>query len=336
VGAPRGRPVASAGRRCAPLAGRGRLVCTPGRRAWPDGALGETHEFLHALYQHVLYERLAPAERSRLHRAIGNRLEAAHAGDPGAIAAVLASHFERSGDWSRAVAHHLAAVAGAKARLADREVATHCEAVLGLLDRLPATAERQQLEIACSVDLALSLLAVRGYAAPEVEPLFVRARDRAVALALPQFEIVSRSGLYTFHAMGGDQRRAVALAADLRAMAERFPIPLVTLISHTALACAHYHLGDLVLARDEVERARVAWQPELPRLQVDLKVAFLGIGTLVLQQLGDAAAAEAWSAQGVAYASALNDPLNVAYAWNLTSQYRMLADDRAGAMAWAD
>jgi adenylate cyclase len=65
-------------------------------------------------------------------------------------------------------------------------------------------------------------------------------------------------------------------------------------------------------------------------------VLCLGIGTLVLQQLGDSATAEAWSAEGVAYASALSDPLNVAHAWSLMAQYRMWADDRAGAIAWAD
>jgi tetratricopeptide (TPR) repeat protein len=171
---------------------------------------------------------------------------------------------------------------------------------------------------------------------PEAEPIFARVRDRAVELGLPQFEIIGRGGLYTLHAMHGDQRRALELAGDLRAMAERFPIPLFTLISHTALACAHYNLGNLVLARDQFERARAMWQPELPRLQLDQKVLCLGIGTLVLQQLGDTTAAEAWSAEAVAYASALSDLLNVAHAWSLVAQYRMWADDRAGAIAWAD
>src|SRR5262245_45880171 len=329
-------PVAMVERTCAALAERGQLVCTTGTTAWPDGSLGGTYEFLHALYQHVLYERLAPAERSRLHRAIGSRLEAAHAGDPGAIAAVLASHFERGGDWARAVAHHRAAVAGAKARLADREVVTHCEAVLGLLDRLSDSAERQELEITCSIDLGLSLLTVRGAGTPEIEPIFARARDRAVELGLPQFEIIGRGGVYTLRALDGDQRCALELAGDLGAMAERFPIPLFTLIGHTALACAHYNVGHLLLARDQFERARTMWQPELPRLQLDQKVLCLGIGTLVLQQLGDTTAAEAWSAEGVAYASALSDPLNVAHAWTLMAHYRMWADDRAGAIAWAD
>src|SRR4029453_6839963 len=50
------QPVAVVERMCAGLAERGQLVCTTGTTAWPDGALGGTYEFLHALYQHVLYQ----------------------------------------------------------------------------------------------------------------------------------------------------------------------------------------------------------------------------------------------------------------------------------------
>jgi tetratricopeptide (TPR) repeat protein len=74
----------------------------------------------------------------------------------------------------------------------------------------------------------------------------------------------------------------------------------------------------------------------LSRLQLDQKNLFLGIGTLVLHQLGETAVADVWSAEAVAYARDLEDPLNVAHAYNLVSQYRSLAGDRPGTIAWAD
>src|SRR5262249_6926848 len=175
---------------------------------------------------------------------IGERLEAGHAGDPGPVAATLATHFERSSDWRRAVLHHLTAVTAAKAPLADREVAAHCQAVLGLLEGRPALAEREQTEMACCLDRGLSLLAVEGYGAPEVELRFARARDLAVRLQLPQVEIFALGGLYTFHVMGGDQRRAHELAGDLMALAERFPAPLFTTIGNTTLAAADNNHGN--------------------------------------------------------------------------------------------
>jgi len=336
VAAAIGQPVPAVERICARLAELGQLVCTTGMTAWPDGSLGGTYEFLHAFYQEVLYRRLAPSERSRLHCAIGERLEAGHAGDPGAVAATLATHFERSSDWRRAVLHHLAAVTAAKARLADREVAAHCQAVLGLLERLPAWAEREQTEMACCLDRGLSLLAVQGYGAPEVELRFARARDLAIRLQLPQVEILALGGLYTFHVMGGDQRRARELAGDLMALAERFPVPLFTTIGYTTLAAAEYNIGNLLVARDHFAAARAACPPDMPRLQLDPQVLFLSLNALVLQQLGDTAGAEAWSRDALAYATGRDDPVNLAYTYVLTSQFRALADDRPGTIAWAD
>jgi tetratricopeptide (TPR) repeat protein len=136
--------------------------------------------------------------------------------------------------------------------------------------------------------------------------------------------------------MHGDQRRALELAGDLLAMAERFPIPLFVTIGHTTLGCAHYNLGNLQHARAHFERAEAAWEPGFPRLQLDQKMLFLGIGTLVLHQLGDTPAADARAAETIAYADALADPLNTAHGYHLVAQYRALALDRPGAIAWAD
>lgn len=329
-------PVEAVERICAGLAARGQLVCTAGTVSWPDGSFAGSYEFLHGLFQTVLYQDLAPAERSRLHRVIAERLETGYGSEATRVAAAIASHFERGGDWPRAVRHHLAAAAAAKDRFAEREVVAHCEAILSLLPRLPASRERDGIEMACSLDLGASLLAVRGYGVPEVEPHFVRARDLAVRLEVPPTEILARGGLFTYHVMRGDHRRAVELAGDLLAMADRFPIPLFVMIGRTTLGSARYNLGHLLEAREHFARARAAWEPGFPRLQLDQKVLFLGIGALVLHQLGETQAADALGAELIAYAAQLDDPLNVAHAYHLVCQYRALAGDRDGAAEWAD
>jgi tetratricopeptide (TPR) repeat protein len=330
------QPVETVEAICARLAEHGQLVCTTGTTSWPDGSLGGTYEFLHGLHRTVLYQHLAPAERARLHRALGERIETGYATDTAVVAAALASHFERGSDWARAVQHRLTAISAAKGRFADREVVLHCRAVLEILPNLPASAERDRLEMVCSLDLGVSLLAVRGYGTPEVEPLFVHARDLALRLELPQVEILARGGLFTFHVMHGNQRRAVELAGDLLAMADRFPISLFVMIGHTTLGCAHYNIGNVVEARDHFEQARAAWEPGFPRLQLDQKMLFLTIGTLVHHQLGDTAQADAWNAEAMAYAADLDDPLNVAHAYHLASEYRAMAGDRPRAIEWAD
>lgn len=336
VAAGAGRARRDVERLCAGLAEREQLIATAGTTQWPDGSVGGSYEFLHDVHREVLYGRLTPAERGRLHRAIGARLEAGYASRPESVAAVLASHFERGGDWARAVRWHRAAADAAKARLAEREVVAHCEAVIELLPRLPGGDERKRTEMVCALELGASLLAVRGYSAPEVEGLFARARDLACSLELPYVEMMARGGLFTYHVMHGDQRRALELAGDLLAVAERHPNPLFTMIAHTTLGSAHNARGHLKLAHQHFVRARAAWQPGFPRLQLDQKVLFLGIGALVLQQLGEIGVAEAWLRDLLEYAEPLDDPLNTAHAFKLAAEYHCLGGDFPAADVWAE
>jgi predicted ATPase len=49
--------------RCARLARRGLFVQPHGATDWPDGTVAARYAFLHALYAHVLYERLPAGQR---------------------------------------------------------------------------------------------------------------------------------------------------------------------------------------------------------------------------------------------------------------------------------
>jgi predicted ATPase/DNA-binding winged helix-turn-helix (wHTH) protein len=63
-----------------------------------DGSATERYEFVHALYRQVLYDRQSPGRRARLHRQIGERLEAMHAQRMEKVVPELAYHFERAAD----------------------------------------------------------------------------------------------------------------------------------------------------------------------------------------------------------------------------------------------
>ncbi len=322
--------------RCAKLAARGQTVCAAGTTRWPDGSTGGTYTFLHGLHRDTVYNRLAPAERERLHRAVGECLERGWMQTPASVAAVLARHFRCASDWSKAVQHHLAAVDASKLRLADREVLVHCEAVMSLLPRLPPSPERDRIEMVCSLELATSLIIARGYGTPEIRPLVVRARDLARGLELLQVEFMALAGLYMFEAMGGDQRRVLELAADMLAMVDRFPLPLVVVMGHGAFGTAHYNVGNLVAARTHLETARAAWRPSIPKIRVDTRVLFLGTGALVLQQLGDTPEADAWISALIEVSRERLDPLNAVGALRAVSTYRHWAGDREDALVWAD
>jgi hypothetical protein len=98
------------------------------RIRWVDGTVSGRYGFLHEFYREVIYGRIPPTLRSRLHRRLGERLEAGHVGSTALVAAELAIHFERGRDYARAVRYLNQAADNAIGRFANREA-------LGYLDR---------------------------------------------------------------------------------------------------------------------------------------------------------------------------------------------------------
>ena len=90
-------------RLCETLAKRGQFLRAEGLAEWPDGTVGTHYRFIHALYQEVLYERIAPGRRIRLHRRIGERIEAAYGEQTAQMAVELAVHFDHGRETQRAV-----------------------------------------------------------------------------------------------------------------------------------------------------------------------------------------------------------------------------------------
>jgi predicted ATPase len=65
----------------------------------------------------------------------------------------------------------------ASERSAHVEAISHLRTGLALLQTLPETPERTQREVDMHITLGASLIATKGYAAPEVEQTYTRARQ---------------------------------------------------------------------------------------------------------------------------------------------------------------
>jgi DNA-binding SARP family transcriptional activator len=86
------------------------------------------YSFAHALVRHTIYEQLSSARRMRLHRQLGDALEAL--GNPEAHVQELAHHFMRAaadGQSAKAADYALAAGRSATSRLGHEEAAAHYE-----------------------------------------------------------------------------------------------------------------------------------------------------------------------------------------------------------------
>jgi predicted ATPase len=126
---------------------------------------------------------------------------------------------------------------------------------LDLLVRTPEGRERDRRELELQLALGPALIMTRGYAAPEVEHIYARARALARGLAeIPQL-ILASVGALGFHLVRGDQRAAQATAEELLAIALQVGNPGLLVEAHFALGVSLHYRGRFDDAREHLQRS---------------------------------------------------------------------------------
>jgi DNA-binding winged helix-turn-helix (wHTH) protein len=127
------------------LAKRHQVIRPAGFRDYKTGP-SPCYEFVHVLYRDVLYKRIGPARRRKLHQSVAENGEALHAVLEADVAAEGAYQFEQGGDWLRAVKYLLLAADTAGRRFEPKQAAAILEHALELAKKIPE-AERAHSEI---------------------------------------------------------------------------------------------------------------------------------------------------------------------------------------------
>ena len=169
------RPLSEVESCCARLSRQQQFIYSCGTREWPDGTVAARFNFQHSLYREVLYNRIAPGRRTKLHERIAAREEAAHGEQVGEVAAQLANHYGLCGNKAKALKYREIAGQQAERRFAYAESVSHFTAGLELLKRLPENEARVRQELALQIALAQSLAASRGLGVPETARVLLRA-----------------------------------------------------------------------------------------------------------------------------------------------------------------
>jgi DNA-binding winged helix-turn-helix (wHTH) protein/tetratricopeptide (TPR) repeat protein len=237
-------------RRFAALARHGRFLRATGPVAWPDGTVSAGFAFVHDLHRAVLYDRVPAGRRTRLHAAVAGRLERAYGLEAQTHAAELATQFLHGHDHAGAVRYLQAAAEQALSRSAYREALQHLELLLAALARLPEGGQRDQAELAARIALGPVLIVTRGFASPEAEAAFVRARELCEALARPRELAVVLHGLAAVNEFRARYHVSQELLEQVLALGEGELI----VEAHELLACSTFHQGAAARAVGYAER----------------------------------------------------------------------------------
>jgi DNA-binding winged helix-turn-helix (wHTH) protein len=129
------------------LARRHQIIRPAGFRNYRNGT-SPCYEFVHVLYRQVLYRRIGPARRRKLHRSVAENGEALHIIREADVAAELAYQFEEGGDWPRAVKYLLSEADTAGRRFESKQAAAILEHALELVIKIPeADRARDEIEV---------------------------------------------------------------------------------------------------------------------------------------------------------------------------------------------
>jgi hypothetical protein len=221
---------------------------TTGARALEGGRISSRYAFAHTMYRHVLYERLAAAQKLQWHRQWAAALAAAYGSAAGEMASELALHFERGQLPVPATEQHLIVAARALERGAPHEALA--AARHGLLLGTGQLTRALELELRVLEGVALTRLHVIA------DPQVAQAFERALALQAKEAPAWPRAlqGAWWVHCARGELGEARSLASQMLALASSGDAGL-RLAAHNAKGIVHLLSGDIALARDELESA---------------------------------------------------------------------------------
>jgi predicted ATPase/class 3 adenylate cyclase len=220
-----------------------------------------TYLFKHALIQDAAYQSLLRSTRQQHHQRIAQVLEARFPETVAAQPELVAHHYTEAGLSAPALPYWQRAGQRAIARYANLEAVAHLSKGLEVLATVPETPERTQHELTLQAALGASLMAVKGFSAPEVERAYTRAHELCQQVGdTPQLCLVLW-GLLQFSIVRADIPMALVLGERLINLAQSIHDLDLLLAAHNGLGTALPFRGELRAARAHLEQSLALYDP---------------------------------------------------------------------------
>ena len=276
--------------------------------------------FKHALTQEVAYNSVLLERRKQLHEHVGHAIETIYNASLDDHLADLAYHFSRSRNPEKAVEYLHLAGTQAMMRGALPQAIGNFEGALGLVKTFPSGSRRDALELQLLTPLGTAYIATRGYAAPEVGPVFIRARELCERIGQPTQLFAVVWGNFAWHVVRGEMGLSMDWAREAMALAERFNDPGIWMEALFLLGVTLFYRGDFVGAIAQYEKALSRYDDRertrlwASRVGEDAGITHRCYLSLALWQLGypEQAVRASWATMDLA--RSIGHPFSLAYA----------------------
>jgi predicted ATPase len=162
--------------------------------------------------------------------------------------------------------------AGQKAieRSAHVEAIAHLRQGLALLETLPETPECTRREVDMLISLGVSLIATKGWAAPEVGETYTSAQQLCQHLEDPYQLFPVLRGLWSYYLVRAEFQTAYTLGEQLLTLAQQVQDSAMLLGAHRALGATLFYLGAAASAHSHLAQGLALDDPQQHRAQAFL------------------------------------------------------------------
>jgi class 3 adenylate cyclase/predicted ATPase len=220
-----------------------------------------TYTFKHALIQDTAYQSLLKSVLQQFHARIAQVLEERFPERVASEPEVIARHYDQAGLAAQAIGHYQRAGVRATQRSANEEAIGHLRRALALVGTLPETRERNQRELGLQMTIGAPLAAARGWAHPDYERAYTRARELVSQIGeSPELPRVL-AGVALADFMKGDLATSAEVALQALAAAERTGEAFDLLSAHYVTGTAFLFQGNFSRALQHFEQSIESYDP---------------------------------------------------------------------------
>jgi predicted ATPase len=214
-----------------------------------------SYRFKHALIQETAYQSLLRSTRQAYHQRIAQAITEHFPETAETEPELLAHHYTEAGHHAQAIPYWQRAGERALARSANLEAISHLTRGLEVLTTLPDTPERISQELHLQMSLGSVLFSTKGFAAPEVEHAYSRARELCQQVGDTSALFPVLRGLSVWYMNRAQLQPARELAEERLYLAQRQQDPTLILMARATLGTILYHAGEFASALVHIEQS---------------------------------------------------------------------------------
>jgi class 3 adenylate cyclase/tetratricopeptide (TPR) repeat protein len=294
--------------------------------------VGDRYEFVHVLLREAALRLQLRRHRRTLHGRIAAALEEAPAASRSFDDAIIAHHYSAAGDDMRAAEFWLRAGKSALRRNAQVEATELLNAALAAVQNLPDSPERAVAELDVVMALGPALINSKGYGAPDVEAVCLRAQELCDVVGDVPQRVPALINLWAFLGARAQHHEAVALADTIMELAQEAQSDDLLIEASVCVGVSNTFLANFDVALESFERIGAIYDAtahESHRFEYGTDPAALALSyrALIHWFVGNVERSRERSEETEAFARSLGHPFTEVFALGQTMFLRIFDGD---------